>query len=84
MQPGFKQVAPRKKNQKQTKIQKSGTTETSQITIKTHRIMRIPPENPINPMSLFWYLVYALALFLIFVTGMLAGSRDSKKAPAKN
>jgi hypothetical protein len=46
--------------------------------------MRIPPESPINPMSLFWYLVYALALFLIFVTGMLAGSRDSKKAPAKN
>jgi hypothetical protein len=63
---------------------KSGTTKTSQITIKTHRIMRIPPESPINPMSLFWYLVYALALFLIFVTGILAGSRDPKKAPAKN
>jgi len=45
--------------------------------------MRIP-ETPINPMSLFWYLVYALALFLIFVTGILAGNRDSKKAPAKN
>jgi hypothetical protein len=46
--------------------------------------MRIPPENPINPMALFWYLVYTLALFLIFVTGILAGSRDSEKAPAKN
>ncbi len=46
--------------------------------------MRIPPENPINPMSLFWYLVYALALSLIFVIGVLAGSRDSNKAPAKS
>jgi len=45
--------------------------------------MRIP-ENPINPMSLFWYLVYAMALFLIFVTGILAARQDSKKAPAKN
>jgi hypothetical protein len=45
--------------------------------------MRIPPESLINPMSLFWYLVYAAALFLIFVTGILAGSRDPKKAPAK-
>jgi hypothetical protein len=44
--------------------------------------MRIP-ENPINPMALFWYLVYALALFLILVTGILAGSRDPKKAPAR-
>jgi hypothetical protein len=46
--------------------------------------MRIPPESPINPLSLFWYLVYAMALFLIFVTGILACSRDPKKAPAKN
>jgi hypothetical protein len=46
--------------------------------------MRIPPESLINPMSLFWYVVYALALFLIFVTGILAGSRDPKKAPAKS
>jgi hypothetical protein len=45
--------------------------------------MRIP-ENPINPMSLFWYLVYALALFLILVTGILAGSQDPQKASAKN
>jgi hypothetical protein len=44
--------------------------------------MRIP-ENPINTMALFWYLVYAVALFLIFVTGILACDRDSKKAPAK-
>jgi len=34
-------------------------------------------------MAIFWYLVYALALFLIFVTGILAGSRDPKKAPAR-
>ena len=45
--------------------------------------MRIP-ENPINPMALFWYLIYALALCLFFVTGILAGSRDPQKAPAKN
>jgi len=46
--------------------------------------MRIPQENPINPMALFWCLVYALALILIFVTGILAARQDSKKAPAKN
>jgi hypothetical protein len=46
--------------------------------------MRIPPENLINPMSLFWYLIYVLALSLIFVTGVLAGNRDSKQAPAKS
>lgn len=45
--------------------------------------MRIP-DNPINPTSLFWYLVYTLALFLIFITGILAGNQDLKKAPAKN
>jgi hypothetical protein len=46
--------------------------------------MRIPQANPINPMSLFWYLVYALAIILIFVTGILADGQDAKKAPAKN
>jgi hypothetical protein len=45
--------------------------------------MRIP-ENPINTMALFWYLVYAVALFLIFVTGIPGVSRDPKKAPAIN
>ena len=45
--------------------------------------MRIP-ENPINPMALFWCLVYAVALSLIFVTGILADTRVSKTAPAKN
>jgi hypothetical protein len=45
--------------------------------------MRVP-ENPINPLSLLWHLDYALALFLILATGILAGSRDSKKAPAKS
>jgi hypothetical protein len=46
--------------------------------------MRVPPESLINPMSLFWHLVYAAALFLIFVTGILACGRDPKTAPAKN
>ncbi len=45
--------------------------------------MRIPPEIPINSMALFWYLVYSLALFLIFVTGILAGSRDPKRPPQR-
>jgi|GEM_PF-1405611 hypothetical protein len=45
--------------------------------------MRIS-ENPINPMVLFWYLVYALALFLIFVTEFLWQVAEiQKKAPAK-
>jgi len=77
-----KQVVPRTKSEPD-EDSKSGTAETSQIIIKTHRIMRIT-ETPINPMSLFWCLVYALALFLILVTGILAGSPDSKKASAKN
>jgi hypothetical protein len=46
--------------------------------------MRVPPESLINPMALFWHLVYAAALFLIFVAGILAGNRDSEKAPAKS
>jgi hypothetical protein len=45
--------------------------------------MRIP-ENPINPMVLFWYLVYGLALFLIFVTEILWWiAKIQKKAPAR-
>jgi hypothetical protein len=45
--------------------------------------MRIP-MNTISPLTLFWCIIYVLALFSVFIAGILAGSRDSKKAPAKN
>jgi hypothetical protein len=45
--------------------------------------MRIP-DNPINPMAPFWYLVYALALFLIFVAGILEWVAGIQKSPRKN
>jgi len=45
--------------------------------------MRIP-ENPISALALFWYLVYALALFSVVVmAGILARSQSSKKAPVR-
>jgi len=44
--------------------------------------MRIP-TNPIHPMAVFWCLVYALALFFVFVAGILAWSREWKPTPAK-
>ena len=39
--------------------------------------------NLISPLTLFWRVIYVLALFSVFIAGILAGSRDSKKAPAK-
>lgn len=43
------------------------------------------PDHSINTMVLFWYLVYALALFSVFVGRTLGRAQDSrKKAPAKN
>jgi len=44
--------------------------------------MRIP-ENPINPMVFYWYLVYALALFLIFATEILWRVAEIPKSPRK-
>jgi hypothetical protein len=41
-------------------------------------------KNLINPLTLFWCAVYALALSSFFIAGILTGTRDSKKAPAKN
>jgi hypothetical protein len=39
------------------------------------------PDNQINTMVLFWYLVYALALFSVFVARILAHRREA--TPAK-
>lgn len=41
------------------------------------------PDSPINTMVIFWYLVYALALFSVFVGRILAHNQGAKKAPAK-
>ncbi len=40
------------------------------------------PDSPINTMVVFWYLVYALALFSVFVARLLARNQDARKAPA--
>ena len=42
------------------------------------------PDSPINTMVVFWYLVYALALFSVFAARLLARSRDFKKAHANS
>ena len=42
------------------------------------------PDSPINTMVVFWYLVYALALFSVFVARILSRNQGAKKAPAKN
>jgi hypothetical protein len=52
-------------------------------TAKTSDIMRIS-SNTISPMTLFWYLVYALALFLIFVAGIWRVARIQAGPPQKN
>jgi hypothetical protein len=71
-------------NQRRLWIQPSTNTGSIQLTIKTLRNMRIP-DNPIHPMVLFWCLVYALALFLIFVTEILWQIAGIQKiAPAKS
>jgi hypothetical protein len=44
--------------------------------------MRIP-ENPSSAMALFWYLVYALALFSVVVARILARNQDSRMALAR-
>ena len=62
---------------------KSGTTETRQITIKTHRIMRIP-MNTFNPLTLFWCVIYALALFSVFIARIVARNQDLSTVAAKN
>jgi hypothetical protein len=40
------------------------------------------PDSPINTMVVFWYLVYALALFSVFVGRILARNQDARKAQA--
>jgi hypothetical protein len=41
------------------------------------------PMNTISPLTLFWRVIYVLALFSVFIGGILARNQDSKKAPAK-
>jgi hypothetical protein len=41
------------------------------------------PMNTISPLTLFWRVIYVLALFSVFIAGILARNQDSKKAPAK-
>jgi hypothetical protein len=45
--------------------------------------MRIP-MNTISPLTLFWRVIYVLALFSVFIAGILARNQDSKKGPRKN
>jgi len=39
--------------------------------------------NTISPLTLFWRVIYVLALFSVFIAGILARNQESKKAPAK-
>jgi len=41
------------------------------------------PMNTISPLTLFWRVIYVLALFSVFIAGILARNQDSKKAPAR-
>jgi hypothetical protein len=40
--------------------------------------------NTISPMILFWYVVYALALFVFFVGKIVVGNESSNRAPMVN
>jgi hypothetical protein len=39
--------------------------------------------NTVNPATLFWYAVYAMAVLLFFVGGIVIG-KNSNRIPAKN
>lgn len=39
--------------------------------------------NTISPLALFWCVIYALAVALIFVAEILVCAQDSKRSPAK-
>ena len=39
--------------------------------------------NTISPLTLFWRVIYVLALFSVFIGGILARNQDSKKGPRK-
>jgi hypothetical protein len=49
---------------------------------QTIKVMRTR-TNTINPASLFWYAVYATAVLLFFVGGIVVG-KHSSRIPAKN
>jgi hypothetical protein len=40
--------------------------------------------NLISPLTLFWCVIYTLAVSLIFIAEILVCARDSKRAPARN
>ena len=40
--------------------------------------------NTISPLALFWCVIYALAVSLIFIAEILVCAQDSKRALAKN
>jgi hypothetical protein len=42
------------------------------------------PMNTISPLTLFWCVIYVLALFSVFIGGILAGNQDSSRPPQKN
>ncbi len=41
------------------------------------------PDSPINTMMIFWYLVYALALFSVFVARLLARNEAARMSLSK-
>jgi hypothetical protein len=42
--------------------------------------MRIP-MNTISPLTLFWYAIYVLALFSVFIAGILVCAQDASRPP---
>ena len=42
------------------------------------------PMNTISPLTLFWRIIYVLALFSVFIAGILACDQDSSRPPQKN
>jgi hypothetical protein len=45
--------------------------------------MRIP-MNTFNPLTLFWCVIYALALFSVFIARIVARNQDLSTVAAKN
>ncbi len=39
--------------------------------------------NTISPLTLFWRVIYVLALFSVFIAGILARNQDSSRPPQK-
>jgi hypothetical protein len=41
------------------------------------------PMNTISPLTLFWRVIYVLALFSVFIAGIQARNQDSSRPPQK-